>query len=197
MVLRAEAGFEIARRLRDEGTPLGELFSFLSGLYFRGKLAYATAFTDPPAGCPGVFVVTPSRGLMGPEDVVTRKDLQEFRAARVSEEERGYRDPFLNDAASLANRIGRETDVILLGSIVTGKYVRILLDQFSSQLKFPATFVGRGDMSRGGILLRSVRDEAELAYAPIEGAVLHGKRPPRLAPLAPLRSSKGRREGRK
>jgi len=41
-------------------------------------------------------------------------------------------------------------------------------------------FVGRGDMSRGGLLLRSVRYEVELDYVPVAGAVRHGPRPPRL-----------------
>src|SRR5215203_2835314 len=34
--------FPVARALRStEGAPIGDVFSFLSGLYFRGKLAYA------------------------------------------------------------------------------------------------------------------------------------------------------------
>ena len=44
-------------------------------------------------------------------------------------------------------------------------------------------FVGRGDMSRGGLLLRHASNGVELDYAPIAGAVLHGKRPPKLPPL--------------
>lgn len=53
MLLRPQAGFDLARRLGEEGIPSGELFTFLSNLYFRGKLAYASAFADPPpAGFP-------------------------------------------------------------------------------------------------------------------------------------------------
>ena len=52
----AQARFELARRLaRGHGPPLGEVFAFLSGLYFRGKLAYARAFARPPGGVPGVW----------------------------------------------------------------------------------------------------------------------------------------------
>jgi hypothetical protein len=68
----------------------------------------------------------------------------------------------------------------LLGSIATGKYSDLLLDIFGDRLLFPTEFVGRGDMSRGGLLLRCVREERELAYQPVIGAVRHGKRPPRL-----------------
>src|SRR5262249_61742093 len=50
------------------------------------------------------------------------------------------------------------------------------------RLVFPAEFVGRGDMSRGGLLLRSARDRRELTYLPVAGAVRRGVRPARLVP---------------
>ena len=46
-----------------------------------------------------------------------------------------------------------------------------------------ATFVGRGDMSRGGLLLRHARSGVELDYLPLRGATRHGARPPRLLPV--------------
>jgi hypothetical protein len=65
MILRDQAQFELARRLRsDKGAPIAEVFTFLSGLYFRGKIAYATAFARPARGTPGVLVITPTRGLI-------------------------------------------------------------------------------------------------------------------------------------
>src|SRR5258705_137811 len=73
--------------------------------------------------------------------------------------------------------------VVLLGSIATGKYVDCLLEVFGPRLVFPAAFVGRGDMSRGGLLLRAARSGKELAYTPIAGATLHGPRPPKLPTL--------------
>ena len=69
---------------------------------------------------------------------------------------------------------------MLLGSIATGKYVDPLLEVFRDRLVFPETFVGRGDMSRGGVLLRAARSGEELSYRPIAGAIRHGKRPPKL-----------------
>jgi hypothetical protein len=40
MAMNPTAKFELARQLRsDVGASIGDVFSFLSGLYFRGKLA--------------------------------------------------------------------------------------------------------------------------------------------------------------
>jgi len=50
------------------------------------------------------------------------------------------------------------------------------------RLLFPPAFIGRGDMSRGGLLLRCVESGTELPYAPVIGAPRHGKRPERLPP---------------
>src|SRR5919107_6022605 len=83
MVLSPAAQFALARQLRTaEGAALGDVFSFVSGLYFRGKLAYARRFARPPdpddpvvAG--GVLVITPSSGLRSVDTPVT---LDSFRA---------------------------------------------------------------------------------------------------------------------
>lgn len=86
----------------------------------------------------------------------------------------------LRDAKRIRAEIDDGAEVVLLGSIATGKYVDPLLTVFGARLVFPETFVGRGDMSRGGILLRSTRAERELTYVPVAGAVRHGRRPPKL-----------------
>src|ERR1041385_4745110 len=57
----------LMERLRHRGAPLGEIFSFISGLYFRGKLAYARAYNDPPQRIPGALVITPCGGLVSPD----------------------------------------------------------------------------------------------------------------------------------
>jgi len=59
-VKRAEATFDLAARLRTQGAPLGEVFSFMSGLYFRGKLTYAKTFGAAPAGIDPVWPPHPS-----------------------------------------------------------------------------------------------------------------------------------------
>jgi hypothetical protein len=60
--------------------------------------------------------------------------------------------------------------------------VDVLLQIFGSRLTFPLAFVGRGDMSRGGLLLRSAAAGAELQYVPVLGTKRHGPRPPKLPP---------------
>ncbi|MEX2284942.1 MAG: hypothetical protein WEE89_20815 [Gemmatimonadota bacterium] len=180
------ARFDLAREVRTPtGAPLGEVFSFLSGLYFRGKLAYAREFANPPRGCDGVQVITPSRGLLNPDLHVTIDVLHEFAGVPIDLDEPRYFDPFESDAQKLAKRVGDSCEVVLLGSVATDKYVAILSHAFGERLRFPAEFVGRGDMSRGGLLLRCIDDARELTYVPVEGAIRHGARPPRLEKRSP------------
>ena len=170
----------LAQRLRAEGAPLGEIFSFVSGLYFRGKLAYARAYASPPAGIPGIAVITASAGLLSPDRLVTLEQLREAVAGRVDVAESGYRIPLERDARVLCDHMGAKCQVVLLGSIATPKYVDPLLGIFGERLMFPAEFVGRGDMSRGGLMLRCVRERVQLTYVPVVGSVRHGERPPKL-----------------
>jgi hypothetical protein len=183
LVFNDRAEFEVARRLRSpEGVPLGDLFSFLSGLYFRGKLSYAQAFNRPPAGTEGVLVITTSDGLRSAGEPVDLGRLRRFADVPIAMDEPRYRRPLERDAGLLAERVGPRGEVVLLGSIATGKYVDLLQDLLGDRLLFPSEFVGRGDMSRGGLLLRCVDEGRELDYVPVAGATRHGKRPPRLAP---------------
>ena len=184
LVFNERAGFDLAVRLRTSGgAALGEVFSFLSGLYFRGKLTYARAFAAPPPGSPGVLVITPNEGLLPAEEPVTIERLRRFARVPIDVTEPRYRRPLKRHARALADAIPAETEIVLLGSVATGKYVDILSAAFGERLRFPSDFVGRGDMSRGGLLLRSAREGRELDYRPIAGASLHGKRPPKLARL--------------
>jgi hypothetical protein len=182
MALRPKSRFEVAHRLHGEGVPLGELFTFLSGLYFRGKMAYASVFADPPPSCPGVFIITPCRGLLAPETLISVSDLKIFAATEIGKEVEAYTRPLSRDARRLARCAGPETEIVLLGSIATDKYLDVLLKWFGPRLRFPRDFVARGDMSRGGLLLRRAVDREELDYIPAQGAVVHGKKPPKLAP---------------
>ena len=180
------ATFDLATRLRaPEGAPLGEVFSFMSGLYFRGKLAYGRTFACLPDGVEmdggGVFVITPNAGLRSPETLVTLEAIRGFAGVDVSVDNPLYRVPLERSARVLASEVG-DCPVVLLGSIASPKYVEVLLDIFGDRLLFPEAFVGRGDMSRGGLLLRCVASGEELSYVPIAGAVRKGARPPRLDP---------------
>ncbi|HOA73392.1 MAG TPA: hypothetical protein PL151_15910 [Phycisphaerae bacterium] len=179
-LLRDGASFELARRLRTEGIALGDAFAFMSGLYFRGKLAYAARFAQWRPKARGVLVITPGEGLLPATTPVTRDNLLEMSCVPVDREEPRYTRPLVRDAVMLAGRLRPEDEVVLLGSIASGKYVDVLTEVFGRQLLFPAEFVGRGDMSRGGLLLRCVLEGRELAYVPVAGARRHGQRPPRL-----------------
>jgi hypothetical protein len=177
-LLNPNASFELAARLREpEGAPIGELFAFISGLYFRGKLTYSRAFTSNAA------VITPSRGLLPIDSLVTVDMFREFAEVDIDPANPRYREPLERDLARLA-RTSRKAEVVLLGSVASGKYVEILLDHIGDRLVFPETFVGRGDMSRGGVMLRAAREGEELTYIRAAGAMRRGTRPPKLEPLA-------------
>jgi hypothetical protein len=180
MLMREGATFELARRLQDGGLPLGEAFSFISGLYFRGKLAYATAFASAPDGVPGALVITACGGLLPPDTVVDRAQLCLISSAPVEASEPRYRIPLERDARLLASRLSSDCEIVLLGSIATPKYVQPLLAIFGDRLVFPTDFAGRGDMSRGGLMLRCVSTPIELKYVPILSGDRHGPRPARL-----------------
>ena len=182
--MREEAAFPLAARLRESGAPIGEVFSFLSGLYFRGKLAYGREFTRPRVEeWRGVLVITPGRGLLPPETVVTMEELRAIAQVGVDPDEPRFREPLERDITTLARSLSSEDTVVLLGSIATGKYVDVIERLLDGRLRFPSQFVGRGDMSRGGLMLRCVRNGEELEYMSIAGAVRRGTRPPKLEPL--------------
>jgi hypothetical protein len=182
MLFNPRAGFLLAQALqKGETRPLAEIFAFMSGLYFRGKRAYAGHFSRPPPRGSGGWVITPNRGLMKMEEEIGLPELEAFSSVDIDETDPRYRLPLLRDARRLAKR--EDCEYVLLGSISTGKYVSILLDALGERLLFPTDFVGRGDMSRGGLMLRSVRENTELAYRPVQGSVTRGKRPPKLSTL--------------
>jgi hypothetical protein len=189
MVLSERAQFDLAVRLRSgRGVAIGEVFAFVSGLYFKGKLAYALEFARPPEpGAPltgsGALVITPTAGLRAVETGITMDALRGFAGVDIAANDPRYRKPLVTSARALDQEIGPDCEVVLLGSIASAKYVDVLTGIFGDRLLFPIDFVGRGDMSRGGLLLRCVRSGEELKYAPVSGAVRHGPRPPRLPPI--------------
>jgi len=165
-----------------QGAALGDLFAFLSSLYFRGKLNYARAFARTAADVAGVWVITAGEGLRSESERISAARMRAFAGVDVDHANESFATPLLRDASALLARTGPEARFVLLGSIASAKYVAPLQQALGERLLFPSAFVGRGDMSRGGLLLRAAADRLELEYAPVAGAVLHGPRPPRLAP---------------
>src|SRR5688572_4248727 len=99
MLVRPEASFDLAVRLRSErGAPLGEGFAFLSGLYFRGKLAYANRFADPPPGVAGAYVITTNRGLLPPATPVRAGELCAMGTTSIDAADAAYAGPLRRDA---------------------------------------------------------------------------------------------------
>jgi hypothetical protein len=177
--LNTRADFDLAVRLRRGGVSLGEVFSFLSGLYFRGKLAYALAFARDDDD---VLVLSAGRGLISPSTIITLSDLRAFARRSIDLADRSYVKALRSGAERLV-KAAPDAQVVLLGSIASNKYVNVLLPIFGDRLVFPAEFVGRGDMSRGGLLLRCAVAGVELPYVTFAGTVRHGKRPPKLEPV--------------
>lgn len=205
----ADARFDTALRYRSpEGVPIEEAFTFLSSLYFRGKIAYARHFARPPAELPGtgVLVITPAFGLVPEGWPLTLDRMEALRRTPIEVRNPDYAVPLQEHARRLRDAMPDETRVILLGSIATGKYVDLLLPVFGDRLQFPHCFVGIGDMSRGSVLLRAVREDCELEYStldiprhrprgPREVRTIAEPRSPEISPREPARvSRRGRRE---
>lgn len=182
LLLRPGSTLPMAARLHAGTLTLGEAFTFMSGLYFRGKMAYATAFgRSTRAGIAPVQVITPTRGLQPPDLPVSMDLLLEFASVDVDAGDARYRAPLERDARDLARRLSTGARVVLLGSVATGKYVDVLSAVFGSRLHFPIDFIGRGDMSRGGLLLRAAAAARELDYCVLDPArSRRGPRPPKL-----------------
>jgi hypothetical protein len=180
MLMREQADFDLARRVRAGTATIGEVYSFISGLYFRGKMAYAEAFRAAPPDVPGALVMVPGAGLVPPETMVNVAQLLATTEIAVDEANPVFREPLVSAAKLVDEHVRGACSYVLLGSVASGKYTSPLLEIFGERLLFPADFVGRGDMSRGGLMLRHARSGVELACIPVQGALLRGVRPPKL-----------------
>lgn len=171
LLLRPQAAFPLAERLRaPSGAPVGEVFSFLSGLYFRGKIAYSRRFSSPPTGAPGALIVTPDRGLVEPSTPVRPADLRSFADVPVDLRDPRYGVPLRRSLRRLAGVAGGAR-FVLLGSVASRKYVEPMLEELGDTVWFPAPFVGMGDMQRGALMLRAAESGEELPYVSAAGAL--------------------------
>ncbi len=192
LIFNPAATFPLARQLHSvEGAPLGEVFSFVSGLYFRGKMTYAQAFGKMPEGLSGALVISPAEGLRFLHEPVTVERLRTWATVDIDERNPRFTRPLLAHAQALRDALGNSTRFVLLGSVATDKYVEPLTRVFGDRLLFPPGFAGRGDMSRGALLLRSARAGNELDYAPIGGSERHKPRAPARPNTAPDTAAEG------
>ena len=193
LLFNPAARFDLAQRLhRGESVPLGEIFSFLSGLYFHGKMAYASRFAKDPDR---ILVITPHQGLLTAATPISLQELAAFSDVDIDAADPRYRRPLEIDLAGLAAQAGPKDLFILLGSLASPKYVGILRATLGARLHFPADFPGRGDMSRGALMLRHAAAEREMEYVPIGRlagpAARSPSRPKRSAKAAPRRGVGG------
>lgn len=162
-LMSPRAKFEAAQLYRSpDGVPIAVAFSFMSALYFRGKIAYALHFTEPGH----VFVITPGYGLVAPDWRINEERMKVMKRTPIDVAKRTYVKPLIRDATEIAASMP-ESEVVLLGSVATGKYVDVLQPIFGNRLRFPVAFAGLGDMARGGLMLRAVRVNRELEYVPL------------------------------
>lgn len=189
MLLNPHAQFALARTFHREGLSLADVFTFASGLYFRGKITYARQIAKQS---PDVVIrlITANAGLVAPELHVGPPELAAFGGVDIHEDDPRYHGPLKRDARKLAAELTPDGRAILLGSIATAKYRDVLLECFGERLMFPVDFVGRGDMSRGALLLRAAAAGEELAYIPVLGAITRGKRAPRIGELTQTKSKR-------
>jgi hypothetical protein len=175
LLFSPDARFELARRLRSEGATVGDVFTFVSGLYFRGKRAYAERFGHAP-GRPGAYVMTAGGGLCTLDERVSLGRLEGWRHTSVSEHNPHFTAPLVRQVCELAHTLEPEARFVLLGSVASRKYVAPLVEALGPRLLFPARLAGLGDMSRGSLLLRCVSANEELEYASIQAPLTKGSR---------------------
>lgn len=165
------AKFDLAVRYRLEGgVPVGDAFAFMSSLYFRGKIAYARAFAvpSPIVGGDGIFIITSGYGLVPPDWRLNEERFKRMKKIDVDASTRSYTKPLREHAELLHRALEPDAQVILLGSVATGKYVDVLRPILGERLRFPKVFAGLGDMARGGLMLRAARAGKELEYTTLD-----------------------------
>jgi hypothetical protein len=119
--------------------------------------------------------------LISADEPLTLDRIRAWADVAIDHRNEAFTTPLVQHAEELERAYGSTTRFVLLGSVASNKYVRPLTRVFGDHLLFPPDFVGRGDMSRGALLLRAAREGRELAYAPVEGATRHGPRAPRIS----------------
>jgi hypothetical protein len=149
---------------------LGEVFSFLSGLYFRGKLEYARVFARAAGGdAREVHIITMTDGLVSPDAVISSADLERYADYQGSAP--ATTSPLEATVRALRDRVGSDAEVVLLGSVGTGKYTDVLVPILGRQLLFPPDVLHAGQLARGAIFLRRAQAGQELEYVPVADIV--------------------------
>ena len=118
--------------------------------------------------------------MVPPETVITVEQLEYIASIPIDAGDARYREPLERACRTLDEIAGPDCDFVLLGSVATLKYLEPMFGVFGHRLLFPEEFIGRGDMSRGGLMLRCARAGVQLTYVPLGKVTRHGPRPPKL-----------------
>ena len=122
MLLRPAATFELAERLRGGSVSIGEVYTFISGLYFRGKMAYAAAFANAPNDVHSAMIIVPGQGLVPVETPVTSEQLTTIGSVSIENDLQVFRTALVRDALRMEQAAGPDCSFVLLGSIASDKY---------------------------------------------------------------------------
>ena len=120
MLLNPGANFELAAKLRAGAATLGEVYSFISGLYFRGKVAYSDAFGSAPQDLPPAVVIVQGLGLLPLQTLMTAEKLTAAGAVSIERDHIAYRTALLRDAKAVKSASGASCQFVLLG--MTAQY---------------------------------------------------------------------------
>src|SRR5207237_3674928 len=101
LLLRPTANFDLAVRLRRGEATIGEIYTFISGLYFRGKVAYAGAFASPPDRVPPALTIVPGVGLLPLATPINERQLRSIGDVSIDRDPHTFRDALLRDALLL------------------------------------------------------------------------------------------------
>ena len=99
---------------------------------------------------------------------MTSRQLTAIGSVSIESDNQAFRTALVRDALRIEQVAGPDCSFVLLGSIASDKYTEPLVEVFGERLVFPADFVGRGDMSRGGLMLRAAGSGIELSYLPVD-----------------------------
>jgi hypothetical protein len=175
LLVSEKSRFETALRFRSrEGLSIAEAYSFMSALYFRGKVAYSLRFGSD------YYVIVPGFGLVPLDWKMTPARFDRLKEVEVDPRCAEYTRSLQKTASRVAASIPADCRVVLLGSIATDKYVNVLAPIFKRHLHYPKLFSGRGDMSRGALMLQASRTGQELEYAPVLSKLSCTVRQPKL-----------------
>ena len=156
------------------------------------QATYASRFGRPPPSLPPALVITPTRGLQSPSLPISRSLIEEFASLDWHRPTRAFWIRSSRVRVSFVHRSSQRCAWSCSGASRRAGTSSRWRASSRAGCNYPAEFVGRGDMSRGGLLLRHAEEGRELDYVPLAaGLTRHGAKPPKLPPLPRAATRRG------